>query len=248
MAPFEALYGRPCKSPACWIEPGDRLVLGPDMIMEASEKVNEIRRKMKTAQDRQKSYADRRRRELKFQVGDEVFLKVSPLKNVIRFGRRGKLAPRFVGPFTITERIGTLAYRVALPEKFEGVHNVFHVSHLRKVVHDPSMTIPIAQLDEVDIEPDLTIERRPLRIVDRDTKQLRRKTVSLVKVQWSPDDRDCTWETEESIRDSNPELFVEGKFHSIFFTLFDNLFYIYRTSFIVLPLFPCSFSGTKSFE
>ena len=139
-----------------------------------------------------------------------VFLKVSPLKNVIRFGRRGKLAPRFVGPFTIIERIGRLAYRVALPEKFEGVHNVFHVSHLRKVMRDPSMTIPIAQLDEVDIEPDLTIERRPLRIVDRETRQLRRKSINLVKVQWSADERDCTWETEDSIRDSNPELLISG--------------------------------------
>ena len=108
------------------------------------------------------------------------------------------------------------------------------------------MTIPIAQLDEVDIEPDLTIERRPLRIVDRDTKQLRRKTVSLVKVQLSPDDRDCTWETEESIRDSNPELFVEGKFHSIFYTLFDNLFYIHHISFIgPSTLYFVPFQGRK---
>ena len=137
MAPFEALYGRPCKSPACWIEPGDRLVLGPDMIMEASEKVNEIRRKMKTAQDRQKSYADRRRRELKFQVGDEVFLKVSPLKNVIRFGRRGKLAPRFVGPFTITERIGTLAYRVALRRNLRActTYFMFHIFGRLYMIH-----------------------------------------------------------------------------------------------------------------
>ena len=142
MTPFEALYVRPCKSPACWIESGDRLVLGPEIIMEASEKVEEIRKKIKMAQVRQKSYADRRRRDLEFSVGDKVFLKVSPLKNIVRSGRKGKLAPRFVGPFEITEGVGTLAYRVALPEKFAGVHNVFHVSHLRKVVHDPSMTIP----------------------------------------------------------------------------------------------------------
>ena len=209
MAPFEALYGRPCKSPACWIETGDRLILGPEVIMEASRKVEEIRTRMKTAQDRQKSYADRRRRELEFEVGDEVYLKISPLKNIIRFGRKGKLAPRFVGPFPITERIGTLAYRVSLPVKFEGVHNVFHVSHLRKAVHDPTMTIPSTQLDEIDISPDLTVERKPIRIVDDSVKQLRRgKSVRLVKVQWSPDERDCTWETEESVRKSNPELFV----------------------------------------
>ena len=209
MAPFEALYGRPCKSPACWIETGDRLILGPEVIMEASRKVEEIRMRMKTAQDRQKSYADKRRRELEFEVVDEVFLKISPLKNIIRFGRKGKLAPRFVGPFPITERIGTLAYRVGLPEKFEGVYNVFHVSHLRKAVYDPTMTIPSAQLDEIDISPDLTVERKSVRIVDDSVKQLRRgKSVKLVKVQWSPDERDCTWETEENMRRTNHELFV----------------------------------------
>lgn len=170
MAPFEALYGRPCKSPAFWIEPRDRLVLGPQMIMEAFGKVEEIRRKIKTAQDRQKCYANRRRSDPEFKVGDEVFLKVSPLRNVIRFGRKGKLASRLVCPFEITERIGTLAYRIALPEKFAGVHDVFHVSHLRKVVRNPSMTIPTTQLEESVIEPDLTIEMKPLRIVGRDTK------------------------------------------------------------------------------
>ena len=116
MAPFEALYGRPCKSPACWIESGDRLVLGPDMIREAANKVDFIRKKLKAAQSRQKSYADNRRRELEFAVGDSVFLKVSPMRGVIRFGKTGKLAPRFIGPFSIFERISPLAYRVQLPE------------------------------------------------------------------------------------------------------------------------------------
>ena len=210
MAPFDALYGRPCRSPLCWIETGNRLVLGPDMIFEASEKVEEIRRKMKVAQDRQKKYADRRRRDLEFTVDDQVFLKVSPLRNVIRFGKKGKLAPRFVGPFRITERIGPVAYRVELPEKLAGVHDVFHVSHLRKFIRDPSVVIPAAQFEDLEVEPNLTIERRPLRIVDRSTKQLRRKQVDLVKIQWSDDDRDCTWETEDSIRASNPELFASG--------------------------------------
>ena len=210
MSPFAALYGQSCNSPSCWIESGDRLVLGPDMIMEASEKVEEIRKKMKIAQDRQKKYADRRRRDLEFSVGDQVFLKISPLRNVVRFGRRGKLAPRYIGPFRILERIGSLAYRVDLPEKLAGVHNVFHVSHLRKYLHDPSLFVQPALLENLDVEPNLTVERKPLRIVDRGTKQLRRKSVSLVKVQWSTDVRDCTWETEKSIRASNPELFGPG--------------------------------------
>ena len=115
MAPFEALYGRPCRSPACWIEAGDRLVLGPDMIKEATEKVDSIRKKLRTAQSRQKSYYDRRRRDSKFMIRDSVFLKVSPMWGVLRFGKTGKLAPRYIGPFPILERIGSLSYRVQLP-------------------------------------------------------------------------------------------------------------------------------------
>lgn len=210
LAPFDALYGRPSRSSLCWIETGNRLVLGPDMILEASKKVEEIRRKMKVAQDRQKKYADRRRRDLEFAVADQVFLKVSPLRNVVWSGKSGKLAPRFVGPFHITERIGPVAYRVELPEKLDGVHDVFHVSHLRKFIRDPSVVIPAAQFEDLEVEPNLTIERRPLRIIDRSTKQLRRKQVDIVKVQWSDDDPDCTWETEDNIRASNPESFASG--------------------------------------
>ena len=132
MAPFEAMYGRPCKSPTCLWETTGRLILGTDMIRDISEKIELIRRRMKTAQDRQKYYADQRRTDLEFEVGDMVFIKVSPLCNVVRFGVVGKLAPRFVGPFPITERIGQMAYKVELPERLAGVHNVFHVSHLRK--------------------------------------------------------------------------------------------------------------------
>ena len=106
MAPFEALYGRPCRSPICWWEATDKILLGPDMIRETSEKIDLIRRRMKTAQDRQKSYADKRRTYLEFEVGDMVFVKVSPLRTVVRFGSVGKLAPRFVWPFSIKERIG----------------------------------------------------------------------------------------------------------------------------------------------
>ena len=109
MAPFEALYGKLCRSPSCWVESTERLLLGPDMVRDTTERVELIRKTMKTAQDRQKSYADKRRTKLEFEVGDLVFIKVSPLRRVVRFGSGGKLAPRFVGPFPITERIGTMA-------------------------------------------------------------------------------------------------------------------------------------------
>lgn len=140
------------------------------MILEASEKVEEIKRRLRIAQDRQKKYVDRRRRSLEFVVGDLVFLKVSSLRNVVRLGCRGKLAPRFIGPFRILERIGSLSYRLELPEKFAGIHNVFHVSHLRRCLHNPSLFIQPSALDNLDIETDLTIERKPLRIIDRGMK------------------------------------------------------------------------------
>jgi hypothetical protein len=108
---------------------------------------------MRIAQGRQKKYADRRKKDLEFSMGDQVFFKISPLKNVVRFGRRGKLASRFIGPFRILERVGPLAYRVDLPEKLSGVHNVFHVSHLRKYLHDPSLIVQPALSENLDVKP-----------------------------------------------------------------------------------------------
>src|SRR5436305_14436301 len=121
MAPYEALYGRKCRSPVYWDEVGERKILGPEMIEETVGVVEKIREKIKIAQDRQKSYADKRRKDLEFSTGEKVFLKVAPMKGVIRFGKRGKLRPRYVGPFEILDRIGELAYRLALPPKFSSV-------------------------------------------------------------------------------------------------------------------------------
>ena len=132
MAPYEALYRRPCRSPLCWTEVGESSITGPDLIRGTSEKVSLIRQRLLTAQSRQKSYADVRCRPLKFEVGDHVFLKVMPKRGVVRFGKRGKLSPRFIGPFEILKRVGTVAYRLALPPSMSGVHEVFHVSMLRK--------------------------------------------------------------------------------------------------------------------
>ena len=115
MAPYEALYGRPCRSLLCWIEVGESFITGPDLIRDTSEKVSLIRQNLLMTQSRQKSYADMRREPLEFEVGDHVFLKVMPKRGVVRFGKRGKLLPRFIGPFEILERVGTVAYRLALP-------------------------------------------------------------------------------------------------------------------------------------
>ena len=128
MAPYEALYGRKCRTPLCWDDPADKIGERPHMIQETVEKVALIREHMLAAQSRQKSYADKRRRPLEFEVGKQVWLRVSPTRGVKRFGVKGKLSPRYIGPFEIIERIGEVAYKLALPPALEGIHPVFHVS------------------------------------------------------------------------------------------------------------------------
>ncbi|KAI3756078.1 hypothetical protein L1987_55891 [Smallanthus sonchifolius] len=145
-APFEALYGRKCRSPICWAEVGDSQLTGPEIVFETSEKIVQIRNRMAAARERQKSYADKHRKPLEFQIGDMVLLKVSPWKGVIRFGKRGKLNPRFVGPFKIVKRIGLVAYQLDLPEGLSGVHDVFHVSNLKKCLADETLTVPLEEL------------------------------------------------------------------------------------------------------
>ena len=138
MAPCEALYGRKCRTLVCWDDLDERKLLGPKIVMIMADKVRVIQEKIKTAWDRQKSYADDRRKDLESEVGDMVFLKVTPWKGVIRFGKQGKLSPRYIRPYQIIERIGLVAYKLNLPNKLSQIHNVFHVSMLRKYVFDPS--------------------------------------------------------------------------------------------------------------
>ena len=179
MAPYEALYGRPCRSPLCWTEVKESSITGPDLIRDTSKKMSMIRQRLLTAQSRQKNYADVRRRPLEFEVGDHVFLKVMPKREVVRFSKRGKLSPRFIGPFEILERVGSVAYRLALPPSMSSVHEVFHVSKLQKYTLDPAHVVDWGQL-EVDI--DGTFEEGPVCIVDSRDQVLRRKTVRLVLV------------------------------------------------------------------
>ncbi|WVZ58484.1 hypothetical protein U9M48_008756 [Paspalum notatum var. saurae] len=209
-APFEALYGRKCRSPLCWDPVGEKSVLGPDWVQKTSECVAEIRQHMLTAQSWQKSYADIRRRDLEFQVGDHVLLKVSPSEGIVRFGTKGKLSPRYIGPFTIVARIGKLAYRLELPESMKGVHNVFHVSMLRNYLRDPEHHIA---LEPVTIEQDLTFEARPVRILEELETVLRHRTLKYVKVLWTNQtEREATWELESHMREKYPELFASGLF------------------------------------
>jgi hypothetical protein len=132
MAPFEFLYGRKCRTPLFWNEPGENQIFGPGILQEAERQVQMVRENLKLAQSRQKSYADNRRRELRFQVDDFMYLKVSPMRGLHRFKIRGKLAPRYIGPFKILEQRGEVAYQLELPPQLSDVHDVFHVSQLRK--------------------------------------------------------------------------------------------------------------------
>ena len=154
-------------------------MLGPELVHQTTEKVKLIREKMKASQSRQKSYHDKRRKALEFQEGDHVFLRVTPLTGVGRALKSKKLTPRFIGPYQISERIGTVAYRVGLPPHLSNLHDVFHVSQLRKYVPDPSHVIP---RDDVQVRDNLTIETLPVRIKGREVKKLRGKEIPLVKV------------------------------------------------------------------
>ena len=145
---------------------------------------------------------------MEFEVGDEVLLRVSPTKGVVRFGTKGKLSPRYVGPFPIVARIGKLAYRLELPESMRGVHNVFHVSMLRKYLRDPEHAI---SLEPLSIEQDLTFESQPVKILEESEWVLRNKTLKYVKVLWSHQtEREATWELESRMREQYPNLFASG--------------------------------------
>ncbi|GJT69485.1 putative reverse transcriptase domain-containing protein [Tanacetum coccineum] len=145
-APFKALYGRKCRSPVCWAEVGDVQLTGPEIIHETTEKIVQIRQRLQAARDRQRSYANIRRKPLEFQVGDRVMLKVSPRKGVFRFGKRGKLNPWYIRPFKILERTGPVAYKLELPEELSNIHSTFHVSNLKKCLFDESLVIPMKEL------------------------------------------------------------------------------------------------------
>ncbi|KAL0543604.1 hypothetical protein IC582_018704 [Cucumis melo] len=207
MAPFEALYGKCCRSPVCWDEVGEQRLMGPELVQSTNEAIQKIRSRMHTAQSRQKSYADVRRKDLEFEIGDKVFLKVAPMKGVLRFERRGKLSPRFVGPFEILERIGPVAYRLALPPSLSTVHDVFHVSMLRKYVPDPSHVV---DYEPLEIDENLSYVEQPVEVLAKEVKTLRNKEIPLVKVLWRNHRvEEATWEREDDMRSRYPELFEE---------------------------------------
>nr|GEZ70692.1 putative reverse transcriptase domain-containing protein [Tanacetum cinerariifolium]GFA10944.1 putative reverse transcriptase domain-containing protein [Tanacetum cinerariifolium] len=187
-APFEALYGRKCRSPICWTKVGKAQKLCPELIQETTEKIVQIKQRMQAARDRQKSYADLKRKPMEFQVGDKVMLKVSPWKGVVRFGKRGKLNPR--------------------------VHNTFHVSSLKKCHADEPLAI---LLDGLHFNDKLHFVEEPVEIIDREVKRLKQSRIPLVKVRWnSKRGPEFRWEREDQFRKKYPHLFCDTRQFSDF--------------------------------
>ena len=194
-----------CRTPVCWDEVGERRLVGPELVQITSEKVKVVRDNLKIARDRQKIYADNRGRDLQFEIGDRVSLKISPWKGVLRFGKWAKLSPRYIGPYEIIARVGPIAYILDLPPKLSKVQNVFHVSMLRKYIPDPSRVL---RDQPVELNDNLTYKEQPMQIVDRREQILRNKVIPLVKVLWGNHEiKEATWESEAQMRSQYPQLF-----------------------------------------
>jgi hypothetical protein len=205
MSPFEALYGRKCRTPLYWDQTGERQFFGPELIQEAEEQVCIIWENLRVAQTRQKSYADNQRRPLEFEEGDHVYLKVSPLRGMRRFKVKGKLSPRFIGPFKIFRRVGEMAYQLELHDHLSDVHDVFHVSQLKECLCVLEEQLP---MEELSVQGDLTYTEYPIKILDTLTRVTRNKVIKMCKVQWTHHGEDeATWEREEELRIEFPHLF-----------------------------------------
>jgi hypothetical protein len=198
MAQFEALYGRQCHSPLNWIEPGEKAIFGLDIVVEAEATVRRIQENLKVAKLHQESYANKRHRPLQFEAGDHVYLKVSPMKDVKRFGVTGKQSSRYIRPFPILEKCGKVAYKLELSPSLAGVHDIFHISQLKKCLKAP-VNVVLPEVAPLDM--DLTYSEHPMKILDQKSRVTRRKTIKFYKIQWSNHmEEEATWESEDFLR------------------------------------------------
>jgi len=185
------------------LQTGERKIFGPDLVTEAENKVKVIQANLKAAQSRQKSYVDKRRKPLQFEVGDHVYLRVSPTKGVQRFDTKGKLAPRYIGPFEILEICGLVAYQIRLPSRLAAVHDVFHISQLKKCVRVPE---EIVEQQDLEIESDLSYVEHPMKILDTKERSTRSAKVKMYKIQWNTHtEEEATWETEHYLQQNFPD-------------------------------------------
>jgi hypothetical protein len=208
MAPFEALYGRQCRTLLFWSQTEESQIFKPEVLKDAEKQVQMIRDNLKVAQSRQKSYADKRRMDLSFKIGDFIYLKVSPMNGTRRVKVKGKLAPRYVGPFKIISRKGEGGYQLELLPQLSDVHDVFHVSQLKRCLQVPKEQLP---MEELGLGGDLTYSERPIKILDTAERMTRSNVIKMCKVQWSHHTEDeATWEHEEELRADYPEIFMSA--------------------------------------
>jgi hypothetical protein len=204
MAPFEVLYGWRCRTPLNWIEPGEKMIFKPDIVEVAETIVRRVQDNLKAAKSRQETYANKRHRPLEFEVGNHVYLRVSPMKGVKRFGVKWKLAPCYIGLFPIHEKCGTVAYKLDLPPSLARVHDIFHVSQLRKCLKAP---VDVVLPEVTPLEADLSYPEPPIKVLDQNDRVTRRKIIKFFKIQWSNHSKEeATWECEDFLRSRHPDL------------------------------------------
>jgi hypothetical protein len=182
MAPFDVLYGRRCRTPVNWIDPREKMIFGPDLIEVVEATVNHIQDNLRVAKSHQESYANKRRRPLEFEVRNHVYLKVSPMKGVKRFGMKGKLAPHYIGLFPKHQKCGNMAYKLELSSSLAGVHDIFHISQLKKCLKAP---MDVILLEVAPLDVDLSYPEDPIKILDQKDRVMRCKTIKFFKIQWS---------------------------------------------------------------
>jgi hypothetical protein len=203
MTPFNVLYGHRCRTPLNWIELGEKVIFGPDLVEEAEATIHRIQDNLKAAKSRQETYANKRRRPLEFEVRDLVYLRVSPMKGVKRFGVEGKLAPLYIRLFPILEKCGSTAYKLDLPPSLAGVHNIFHVSQLKKCLKAP---VDVVLPKVTPLEADLSYPEHLINVLDQKDRVMRRKIIKFFKIQWSNhSEEEATWESEDFLHSRHPD-------------------------------------------
>jgi hypothetical protein len=202
----EVLYGCRCRTPLNWIEPGEKVIFAPDLVKEAEATVCHIQDNLKATKSRQETYANKRRRPLEFKVGNHVYLRASPMKGVKRFVVNGKLAPRYIRPFPIVEMCGSVAYKLDLPPSLAGVHDIFHMSQLKKCLKAP---VGIVLPKVAPLEADLLYPEHPIKVLVQKDRVTRRKTIKFFKIQWSNHSKEeATWESENFLHSRHPDFIL----------------------------------------
>jgi hypothetical protein len=198
MTPLEVLYRHRWRNPLNWIEPGEKVIFGPDLVEEGESIVHRIQENLKAVKSRQETYANKRHRPLEFEVGNHVYLRVLPMKGVKRFEVKGKLAPRYIGPFPILDKCGTVAYKLDLPLSLAVVHDIFHVSQLKKCLKAP---VDVVLPEVTPLEVDLSYPEHPVKILNQKDRVTRRKIIKFFKIQWSNhSEEEATWESDDFLR------------------------------------------------